>query len=109
MAAKIKKILKKKSTQKAVKQYMDFHGKDHAELKEVSIDMPGANDALVHIGSAPEINYLSDKLGRKTTLYKHHVKKFGEIYAYVNPKTGRVSTVIIANLNMRIDKRGLIS
>lgn len=91
----------------AVKQYLDFHGKQSAKLLTANIEMPDEKTPLIFIGKAPEVIYLSDKKDGKTRLYKHTVKKHGNIFAVIgNDK--RVKTIIISNLNMRIDKRGLI-
>lgn len=106
--AKKKKAAKPKINQAAVKQYMDFHGKDSAKITTVSIDMPGKNDALVYLGDVSEVNYLSNKHDGVRRHYTHEVKKYGKLFAVVN-KNKRVQTLIIANVNTRIDKRGLIS
>jgi len=103
----LKKRSPKQKTELAIDKYKKFHQKDSAKITFDRIDLPEKKDKLIFVGKIPEIKYISDKWGRRPTLYRHTLKKHGNILAKLNDQ-GRVSTIIISGLNINITKEGLL-
>jgi len=91
-----------------VKKYLQFTGNTEARVTKERILLPDEKSEMIYIGVSPQVDYLLKKKHIKGEWFYHPLKKKGKLFAVVDKKDGRVKTLIISDLNIRIDKRGLI-
>ena len=109
MSANDKRLAVSRGMHKAKAERMRKAFSQQTEVKTFSmnVQLPKAGDKVVYIGDATDITYRSDKFDGKMRDYIHELKKFGKILAVVPKGSDKVSTIIIADLNLRIKPEGL--
>lgn len=95
---------KNKSLKKAVKLSRKFYGFDPRKIKKVNITWPRA---LVSIGAAAQINYISDKFDGKMREYFHNFENKAVVYVGDTPQKDGTSLIIIHG-NFKIKPDGIV-
>ena len=107
LSANEKRLRVSHGMQKAKESRLNFSQQDNVKKYNMNVQMPKAGDAVMMIGTAENLDYVSDKFDGQKRLYTHRLKKHGTILA-VMPKSGDVvKTVIITDLSLHIRPEGL--
>jgi hypothetical protein len=107
LSANEKRLRVSRGMQKAKESRLKFSWQDDVKTYNMNVQMPKAGDAVMMIGTAENLDYVSDKFDGNKRLYTHKLKKHGIVLA-VMPKSGDVvKTVIITDLALHIRPEGL--
>ena len=96
--------IKNTATKKALKLSKKFWGYDPRKLKKINIIWP---KALVNIGSAAQINYVSDKHDGQVREYYHEFINPANVYVGEAPQKDG-SNLIIIHGNFKIKTDGIV-
>jgi hypothetical protein len=93
-----------KATRRALELSRKFYGFDPRKIKGINITWP---KALVSIGAAARINYISDKFDGKTREYYHQFDKPAVVYVGDQPQKDGTSLIIIHG-KFKIKPEGIV-
>jgi len=88
----LSKADKKKVLARALKISKQFYGFDPRSIHTINIDWP---DALVCIGAAAQINYISDKFDGVIREYFHEFEKPAVVFVAESPQKDGSNLIII--------------
>lgn len=90
-----------KSLKEALEKSSEFHGRAPKAVRRRRLVVP---KALVRIGAAAQIDYVSDKWDGKSRRYFHEFEEMPEIYATARPdRSGQMMLVLVGKFKIEAD------